>query len=122
MHKRFSAMDKELKDMTVREVIMQPGFVRYLDEVIKGEASNHRTAELQALVTGRRLQRTAYDSLTERKVMEGARMVDLYGAVLDKSLVGFSAEERRYIEMIGNEAYRRYFVRLHDDEERKNKK
>lgn len=122
MHKRFSAMDKELKDMTVRDVIMQPGFVRYLDEVIKGEASNYRTAELQALVTGRRLQRTAYDSLTERNVMEGARMVDLYGAVLDKSLVGFSAEERRYIEMIGNEAYRRYFVRLHDDEERKKKK
>lgn len=112
---------KDLKDMTVRDVIMQPDFVKYMKEVIDSEKFHHKGAEMEAVKNGLRLQRTSYDSLMERDMLHGERMVDLYGAVLDKSLIGFSAEERRYIEMIGNEAYRRYFVRLHDDEERKKK-
>lgn len=112
-------MKKELKELTVREVIAMPRYRDYVDEVIKGEVFNHRQAEVQAITQGRRLQRTAYDSLHERGVLEVDKIVELFVAVMDKSLIGFSAAEREYIYLIGYQAFYRLMVRLQEEEKEK---
>lgn len=108
--------NKELKDMTVREVIMMPRFVKYMKEVIDGEVFNQRQAQTEAITKGMMLKRTPLDSLRDRGMLDAERMVDLYGAILDKSMIGFSAAERGYIYLIGMTAFKRLMVRLQEEE------
>lgn len=120
MHKIISAMEKKksLKELTVREVITMPEFVKYMKEVIDGEKFNLKQAQLQAITKGMRLQRTPLDSLIESGNVEAEKMVDLYGAVLDKSLIGFSSAERGYIYLVGMQAFQRFMVRLQEEEKK----
>ena len=112
-------MEKKLNEMTVRDVITMPMFAKYVGEVIEGELSCHREAKLEALSRGLILHRMAIDSLQERGALEAEKMVDLFGAVLDKSLVGFSMSEREYIYFIGMLAFKRYMLKLYEEEKKK---
>lgn len=112
-------MEKKLNEMTVRDVITMPMFVKYVGEVIDGELSCHRKVKLEAIARGMKLHRMAIDSLIERGVMDAEKMVDLFGAVLDKSLIGFSSSEREYIEFIGILAFKRFMLKLYEDEKKK---
>ena len=112
-------MEKKLNEMTVRDVITMPMFAKYVGEVIEGELSCHREAKLEALSRGLILHRMAIDSLQERGVLDAENMVDLFGAVLDKSLVGFSMSEREYIYFIGILAFKRYMLKLYEEEKKK---
>lgn len=112
-------MEKTLKEMTVRDVIEMPEFTKHLQEVIDGEVFNHRKAEVEAITRGMRLQRTAYDSLKERKVMDAETMRELWQALICKTLVGFSAAERNYIDLIGLTAYKRLVIRINEREKKK---
>ena len=109
---------KSLKELTVREVITMPEFVKYMQEVVNSEKFHHKGAEMEAVKNGLRLQRTPYDSLMERDLLHGDRMVDLYGAALDKSLIGFSAAERGYIYLVGTQAFQRFMVKLQEEEKK----
>lgn len=110
---------KELKEMTVRDVITMPRFIKYVKEVIDGEVFKLRFAKIEAITKGLRLQRTPLDCLMDAGMMEAEKMADLYGAVLDKSLIGFSSAERGYIYLIGTEAFNRLMVRLQEEEKKK---
>ena len=112
-------MEKKLNEMTVRDVITMPMFAKYVGDAIEGELSYHRNAKLEALSRGLILHRMAIDSLQERGVLEAEKMVDLFGAVLDKSLVGFSMSEREYIYFIGMLAFKRYMLKLYEEEKKK---
>lgn len=112
-------MEKKLNEMTVRDVITMPMFVKYVGDVIEGELSYHRNAKLEALSRGLILHRMAIDSLQERGVLDAEKMVDLFGSVLDKSLIGFSQSEREYIEFIGMLAFKRYMLKLYEEEKKK---
>lgn len=112
-------MEKKLNEMTVRDVITMPMFAKYVGDVIEGELSCHRNAKLEALSRGLILHRMAIDSLQERGVMDAEKMVDLFGSVLDKSLIGFSMSEREYIEFIGILAFKRYMLKLYEEEKKK---
>ena len=112
-------MEKKLNEMTVRDVITMPMFAKYVGDVIDGELSCHRKVKLEAISRGMRLHRMAIDSLQERGVLEAEKMVDLFGAVLDKSLVGFSQSEREYIYFIGILAFKRYMLKLYEEEKKK---
>ena len=112
-------MEKKLNEMTVRDVITMPMFAKYVGDVIEGELSYHRNAKLEALSRGMILHRSAIDSLQERGVLDAEKMVDLFGSVLDKSLIGFSQSEREYIEFIGILAFKRYMLKLYEEEKKK---
>lgn len=112
-------MEKKLNEMTVRDVITMPMFVKYVGDVIEGELTCHRKVKLEAIARGMKLHRMAIDSLMERGVMDAEKMVDLFGAVLDKSLIGFSLSEREYIEFIGILAFKRFMLKLYEDEKKK---
>lgn len=111
--------EKSLKELTVRDVLTMPLFEKYMQEVIDGEVFTHRKAQTEATTKGLRLQRTPLDSMRERDLLHGDKMVDLYGAVLDKSLIGFSSSERIYISQIGKEAFMRTMYKLKEKEEKK---
>lgn len=111
-------MEKKLNEMTVRDVITMPMFVKYVGDVIDGELSCHRKVKLEAISRGMKLHRRAIDSLIERGVMDAEKMVDLFGAVLDKSLIGFSQSEREYIEFIGILAFKRFMLKLYEEEKK----
>ena len=112
---------KKLKDMTVGDVIALPEFKVKMAEVIGAEIENHRKAEEEAVVRKMRLKRTPYDHLYERGVLEADRMIELYKAVLGQSLIGFSASERSYIGLVGQQAFRRVVMKLKEEEEKEKK-
>lgn len=120
MHKIISAMEKKkkLKEMTVGDIIALPEFTKHMAEVINGEVFNHRQAEMEAITKGLRLQRTPYDSLKERDVLHADKMVEMWSAMLSKSLIGFSASERQYIDLIGLTAYKRTVIWLNEQEKK----
>lgn len=114
--------EKSLKELTVRDVLTMPLFEKKMQEVIDGEVFSHRKAQTEAMTKGLLLQRVPLDRLRERDLLHGDKMVDLYGAVLDKSLIGFSASEREYIYQIGKEAFMRTMYKLKEMEEKEKEK
>ena len=93
----------------------------YRDEVqrvMDGEVFRQDKAAAEARKQKARLSRTPLDSLREKGAWEAEKMVNYYGNILNKSLVGFGATERAYIEMVCFEAFRR-IVQRHQEQENK---
>lgn len=109
-------MEKELKDMTVREVLLLDEFVNQLQQVMDGEVFNQERAAQEAKKQGCRLGRTPLDRLREKQVWQVEQVRDFFGATLNKSLVGFGAEERNYIYLVGMAAFKRTVTKLQKQE------
>lgn len=105
--------------MTVGDIIRLPEFMEKLKYVIDGEVSNQRKAMTEAVTRGMRLQRTPLDSLRERCVLEAEKIAELWEAIICKRLIGFSAGERNYIDLLGLTAYKRTVIKLREDEKKK---
>ena len=97
---------EEMNRMTAREVLESEKFMEKMRSVMELEVAGLRTAAMEARRMGARISRTPLDSLRDRGVWVPEQMVELYMAVICKALVGFSSSERRYIRLVGMEAYR----------------
>lgn len=107
---------KELKDLKVRDVLMMDEFRNQLSQVMDAEVDSQCRAASNAMAQGARLNRTPLDRLLERDVWHEDQMVDYFGSVLNKSLIGLSASERGYIYLVGMEAFRRTMKKLQEQE------
>lgn len=92
---------EELQGLKVKDIIVMPEFQTEMEKQIKIENDSYDDACREAALQKRRLRRTPVDSLREKDVYHAEMMCTLFEAVLNKSLVGFSANERQYIYGIG---------------------
>ena len=102
--------------MTVREVLMTDEYRDEVERVMEGEVFRQDKAAAEARRQGARISRTPLDSLREKGAWEAEKMVNYYGCILDKSLVGFGATERAYIAIVCFEAFRRV-IKRHKEQE-----
>ena len=107
---------KSIKEMTVREVLMTDEYRDEVQRVMDGEVFRQDKAAAEARKQKARMNRTPLDSLREKGAWEAEKMVNYYGCILDKSLVGFGFTERAYIEMVCFEAFRRVIKRYKEQE------
>lgn len=91
----------ELKALKVKDIIGMDEFRAEMDRQITLENEMYDKFCREAALQKKRVKRTAVDRLREREVYNMEMMVQLFEAVLSKSLVGFSAAEREYIYGIG---------------------
>ena len=107
----------ELKDMTVRDVLQLDLFKEQMQRVMDQEVGSQEKAAVNAHRQGARINRTPLDRLRERKAWDAEQMVEFFGSVLNKSLIGFSAVEREYIRLVGMEAFNRTIKTLQNKNE-----
>lgn len=103
--------DEEIKKLKVRDVIAMPEFKEEMERQVAIEEKTHTAA-----IANMRLKRTPLDSLRERGVFNAETLVQLYPAILDKSLLGYSAMEREYISHMGLVCFGRVLARLREKE------
>ena len=103
---------EELAKLTVKDIIRMDAFRVELERQIKLEEDTHT----DALRMGR-LKRTPLDSLRDKGVFNADRMADLFESVLNKSLLGFGANERQYIHNLGMLAFARVMTKLQKEAE-----
>lgn len=101
--------DEEIKKLTVRDVVTMQEFKEEMERQVAIEEDSHT-----ANIAGMRLKRTPLDSLRERGTFEAETLVQLFTAILSKSLLGFSANERDYIYRMGLVCFGRVLVRLRE--------
>lgn len=101
--------DTEINKLTVSDVLDMAVFHEEMQRQVEIEQDTH-TRELQF----GRLKRTPLDSIRERGAFDGDTMVQLFAAVIDKSLVGFSSAERQYIYGVGMLCFGRVLNRLRE--------
>ena len=99
--------DEEIKKLTVRDVVTMPEFKEEMERQVTIEEDSHT-----ANIAGMRLKRTPLDSLRERGSFKADTLVQLFTAILNKSLLGYSANERDYIYRMGLVCFGRVLVRL----------
>ena len=92
---------EELNAIKVKDIIRMPEFEAEMQRQIEIENDSYDKACREAAISHRRLKRTPVDTLRERDVFHKDMMMQLFEAVLNKALVGFSANERQYIYGIG---------------------
>lgn len=109
-------MSKKLKELTVRDVLLMDEFRVQMSQVMDGEVFNQRKALEAAKAQGCTINRTPLDRLRDRGVWEPETMIEYFGSVLNKSLIGFSATERQYIYLVGMAAFKRTMQKLQDQE------
>ena len=91
----------ELNALKVADIIKMPEFEKEMERQIAIENDSYDKACREAALQKKRLKRTPVDSLRERDVFNKDMMMQLFEAVLNKALVGFSSAERQYIYGIG---------------------
>lgn len=101
--------EEELKQLKVKDIIAMPDFM----EEMKRQLSIEENTQTEAILRGN-YKRTPLDRLRERGVFKAEKMVELYTRVLDKTLIGFSNQERTYINGIGILVFSRVLKRLQD--------
>lgn len=101
--------DEEIKKLKMRDIIAMPEFREEMARQVAIEEDSHT-----ANIAGMRLKRTPLDSLRERGVFNATKLVQLYKAILDKSLLGFSSNERSYIDRMGLVCLGRVLARLRE--------
>ena len=93
---------KELKDMTISDVLKTPEFYNNLKVVISDLENTRRKAGMMADAP---LKLHPIDRLQERGVFELGQMTVLYANAMDKKLQGYSSIERKFILEVGGEAF-----------------
>lgn len=108
----------KLKEMTVCDVLQLAEYKSQMEQVMAGEEFNQSRAAQKAANQGARLARTPLDNLREKNVWNADTMIDLYGSALNKTLIGFSANERAYIMLVGFEAFSRTVKKLEAEQKK----
>lgn len=108
---------KELKDMTITDVLKTPEFYNNLKVVISDLENTRRNAGISANAP---LKRHPIDRLQERGVFEPGQMTVLYANAMDKKLQGYSSSERKFILEVGGEAFNITMKQLVDQEKKDN--
>lgn len=111
-------MEKRLKEMTVADVVDSQEFLDEMTKQVSRETETLKEWQRKAVAQRKRLQRSPIDSLMEREVFTGWKMVTLYRGVLNKALIGFSAAERKYITDVGTVVYAKVIRDIQERERR----
>lgn len=106
---------KELKDMTISDVLKTPEFYNNLKVVISDLEKNRRNAGISANAP---LKRHPIDRLQEKGVFEPGQMTVLYASAMDKKLQGYSSSERTFILNVGGEAFNKAMKILLENEKK----
>lgn len=106
--------ESELKKLTLGEVIHMEEFRKEME----WQVSVEQNAQTKAIEKGY-YRRTPLDSLRKKGVLNADKLIELYEAILHKSLLGFSSAERRYIESIALVVLGRTLESLRDPAEEK---
>lgn len=93
---------KEVKDMTIADVLETPAFYNNLKVVISDLENTRRKAGMMANAP---LKRHVIDRLQERGVFDPGKMAVLYAKAMDKKLQGYANAERCFILQVGGEAF-----------------
>lgn len=101
--------EKELKALRVKDVIDMPLFKEQMAVQVRIEEKT----QTEAIMYGNML-RTPLDALREKGLFCAERMVELFAAVVNKSLIGFSSSERQYIYGVGMLCFGRVLQRLRE--------
>lgn len=105
---------KELKDMTIADVLKTPAFYNNLKVVISDLENTRRKAGIMADAP---LKRHPIDRLQERGVFEPGQMTVLYANAMDKKLQGYSSSERTFILKVGDKTMKQFVDREKKDNE-----
>lgn len=108
---------KEVKDMTIADVLETPAFYNNLKVVISDLGNTRRNAGISANAP---LKRHPIDRLQEKGVFEPGQMTVLYASAMDKKLQGYSSSERKFILEVGGEAFNITMKQLVDQEKKDN--
>lgn len=108
---------KEVKDMTIADVLETPAFYNNLKVVISDLENTRRNAGISANAP---LKRHPIDRLQEKGVFEPGQMTVLYANAMDKKLQGYSSSERKFILEVGGEAFNITMKQLVDQEKKDN--
>lgn len=108
---------KELKDMTITDVLKTPEFYNNLEVVISDLENTRRNAGISANAP---LKRHPIDRLQEKGVFEPGQMTVLYASAMDKKLQGYSSSERKFILEVGGEAFNTTMKQFVDQEKKDN--
>lgn len=108
---------KELKDMTISDVLKTPEFYNNLKVVISDSGNIRRNAGISANAP---FKRRTIDRLREKGVFEPGQMTVLYANAMDKKLQGYSSSERKFILEVGGEAFNITMKQLVDQEKKDN--
>lgn len=100
---------KELKCMTISDVLKTPEFYNNLKVVISELGNIRRNAGISANAP---LKRHPIDRLQEKGVFEPGQMTVLYASAMDKKLQGYSSSERTFILKVGGEAFNKTMKHL----------
>ena len=106
---------KELKDMTISDVLKTPEFYNNLKVVISDLGNIRRNARISANAP---LKRHPIDRLQEKGVFEPGQMTVLYASAMDKKLQGYSSSERTFILNVGGEAFNKAMKILLENEKK----
>lgn len=106
---------KELKDMTISDVLKTPEFYNNLKVVISDLGNIRRNAGISANAP---LKRHPIDRLQEKGVFEPGQMTVLYASAMDKKLQGYSSSERTFILNVGGEAFNKVMKILLENEKK----
>lgn len=107
---------KELKDMTISDVLKTPEFYNNLKVVISDLENTRRNAGISANAPLKR----HLDRLQEKEVFEPGQMTVLYASAMDKKLQGYSSSERTFILNVGGEAFNKTMKQFVDQEKKDN--
>ena len=106
--------EEELKGLTLGEVIHMNEFRKEMEWQVSVEERTQTKAIKQGYVN-----RTSLDILRAKGVFNADKLIELYEAILNKSLLGFSSTERQYIERIALVVLGRVLKSLRDPAEEK---
>ena len=110
-------MGKTIEKMTVKDVITSDVF----REEVQRQMRIEERSQTDAIARLGRLNRTPLDRLRERGDFRVGRIIELYTAIISKTLLGYSAAERTYINNVCLLAMRRTLQRLEEKEEKEKK-
>ena len=101
-----------IEKMTVKDVITSDVF----REEVQRQMRIEERSQTDAIARLGRLNRTPLDRLRERGDFRVERIIELYTALISKTLLGYSAAERTYINNVCLLAMQRTLQRLEEKE------
>lgn len=105
-------MGKTIEKMTVKDVITSDVF----REEVQRQMIIEEQSQTDAIARLGRMNRTPLDRLRERGDFRVERIIELYTAIISKTLLGYSAAERTYINNVCLLAMQRTLQRLEGKE------
>lgn len=95
----------DIDKMTVADILAMPEFRQNVSDYLQKLREARKKATEDAKKRGLRIKKTLLDWVDEKGV-DGWQIATIFGDILDKKAIGFSARERQFINAIGMEAYR----------------